>query len=130
MGLVNKGDMKKGLKGGTRVLTEFIAPAVGGVAGFLGGDQFLGIQGVVKSLVTSSGISTALPVLTSLDISAFIAAGIYAGLGAVVSGLKFGGGAIGAIFIAGSWYFYAVACRLCLNGVLSGISNVKASVGG
>ena len=130
MSLMNKGDMKKGLSGGTKLLNDFIAPAIGGVAGFLSGDSFLGVRALVRSIVNSSGISTALPILSSLDISSFIAAGVYAGLGAVVSGLKFGGSIIGALFTAASWYFYAAACRLMLNGILSGITNVKSNMGG
>lgn len=128
MTFVTKSDMTKGVKSMTKIMTEYVAPFAGGIGGFVAADNFLGVKSLIQTLIADSGIGDALPIVGSLDISSFIAAGIYAAAGAVVSGMKFGGNIVEALFQALSWYCYGAALRLAMNGLIGGIGTIKGTV--
>lgn len=127
-GFITKGDMNKGISSMTTVMTKYIAPLGGGVAGFVAADSFLGVRNLFSSLIAESGIADALPIVGSIDISAFIAAAVYATGGAVISTMKFGGNILGALFTALSWYCYGAALRLAITGLVTGFSTISATV--
>lgn len=127
-GFISKGEVNKGVKSMTKVMTDYIAPLAGGIGGFVSGDSFLGVKSLFNSLLADSGITGALPILGSIDISAFVAAAVYASAGAVVSTLKIGGTIVGALFSGLSWFFYGAALRLGIEGLVGGFQTISTTV--
>lgn len=127
-GFVTKSEVNKGVKSMTGVMEKYVAPLGGGIAGFMAADSFLGVKGLFQTLISDSGIMDAFPIVGSFDIASFVAAGIYAAAGAVVSAIKMGGTVMGILFGALSWYCYGAALRLAIEGLIGGITTIKTSV--
>ena len=129
MGLIKQSDLTKGTKQLTSIGTNLIAPAVGGIAGFMNPD-FIGVKALISEVMTSTGLFEALPVIGSLDITSFITAAAYAGLAVVISRISFGGWVFKTMFVGLTWFFGASALRNAIDGLTGGIKSIGTLASG
>lgn len=124
MALVTATKLKQGTKRLTSFFGDFMAPAIGGIAGFVAPD-FLGLSGITSFVIDSTNLIGFLPIIGSLDISGFIASAIYAGVAVALFKFRTKGTAIGGLMNGLIWYFGASAFRLALDALVNSLRTVR-----
>ena len=125
--MISKSGMKQA-ESGVKTLSSYMIPAVAGISGFYAGD-FLGIEGIISDLITTSGISDTVSVVDTLPIGGFIAAGVYFGAGSIVGSVKLSGYG-NYIPVAGSWFLYGTGARTLITSFVSTTDALKTSTAG